>query len=890
MPALPIASEDVRVGPALAADNARGNDFSTAIGQGLEHLGAEGSRLAADANRIQYMQAKSDATARGAITASNAHLQLSQYAEQLKSQVPNDGGDYTGLLLNKIDEVQQKAIADEPNPFGKKILAEHFSNIRTSLGEQALGWQSATQRSNRIQNLTDSINQNAQLQEADPSHYQESLKTMTDTINQLDSTLHPTDRTALVAKARQAYMEGASRGFIRSDPQTALQLLTGATPQPPNSIPDKIKQASLDAGVDPKTTLAISYFETGGKFDPNAQNPKSTAHGLFQQLDNTAAQYMAPGADRNDPDAQVASGVKQVADYQRKLTTMLGRTPSQTEVYAAHLLGPGGAAQLARADPNQPMIDLVSKYDPKNAAATVADNGFTGKTVGQVRTQINQWMTGAMQKTAGLASAPATPDEAQAKVQSLPPFFADATPQERDAFIAHAQALVNKKDSDAKIEIEGQMKDFKANMAIGNDAPMPAMNALVAAYGKKGVAMYQDLQQWQQYGHDYGSMKTGTLDQNQALLDARKPPPGAPAEQIMRYEGLKRVFDDINTQRLQQPLETAAASGAYQLKPIDFSDPSTLADQIKARTLVAGKVASDYGTAPVVFNHQETQQLASAIQNAPTSQIASLLKGIKQGSPDARTYLTAMSQIAGDHTVPAVAGAIMEKQNPIQMSPGGMFSQPTSQSQEDVASTMLDGWRAMNPVKGAKETEGKAMRLPLPKNNELETEFATQVGNVFGTDAKSYSAAFDAAKAYYVGTAMKSNLLGEDWSNDKKTLFDKGITAATGGIVDFNGRGKVSPPWGMPASNFNDAMAKAIPAAVAAAGNDPADFPAGRQQLAQIGDGRYALVAGTGFAVGKNKQPIVIDLNVAPAQPSTPPVPPTNRGKKTDVDTDRMIR
>src|ERR1700756_3111375 len=130
---------------------------------------------------------------------------------------------------------------------------------------------------------------------------------------------------------------------------------------------------------------------------------------------------------------------------------------------------------------------------------------------------------------------------------------------------------------------------------------MPAMNARVAAYGKKGIPMYQDLQQWQQYGHDYGSMKTGTFEQNQALVDARKPPDGAPAEQILRYESLKRVRDDINQQRLQQPLESAAASGAYQVAPIDFSDPAKLADLMKARTLVAGKVASDYGTPLTVF-------------------------------------------------------------------------------------------------------------------------------------------------------------------------------------------------------------------------------------------------------------------------------------------------
>ncbi len=54
-----------------------------------------------------------------------------------------------------------------------------------------------------------------------------------------------------------------------------------------SSLPTNAKQIALRAkqdGIDPSVALTISHIETGGKFNHTAQNPTSSAYGLFQVL------------------------------------------------------------------------------------------------------------------------------------------------------------------------------------------------------------------------------------------------------------------------------------------------------------------------------------------------------------------------------------------------------------------------------------------------------------------------------------------------------------------------------------------------------------------------------------------------------------------------------
>ncbi|MFX4321251.1 lytic transglycosylase domain-containing protein [Acinetobacter baumannii] len=156
-----------------------------------------------------------------------------------------------------------------------------------------------------------------------------------------------------------------------------------------SSLPTNAKQIALRAkqdGIDPSVALTISHIETGGKFNHTAQNPTSSAYGLFQVLDDSWKNL--GGKDRNNVDEQIRIGLKHIKQANNYIRKNLGRDPVAHEQYLGHLLGPGGAVKVLKADPSRPLIDVVRSYDSKNADAIVKNNGMSGMTVGEA---INKW-------------------------------------------------------------------------------------------------------------------------------------------------------------------------------------------------------------------------------------------------------------------------------------------------------------------------------------------------------------------------------------------------------------------------------------------------------------------------------------------------------------------
>lgn len=164
--------------------------------------------------------------------------------------------------------------------------------------------------------------------------------------------------------------------------QKPVNYETMALPSNAKSIARKAQQE----GVNPSVALTIAHIETGGSFDHTAKNPTSSAHGLFQILDKTWKGQ--GGGDRTNIDEQIRQGLKHIKNANASMRKSLGREPVAHEQYLGHLLGPGGAAAVLKADPNAKLIDVVRKYDPKNADAIVNNNGMSGLTVGQA---VDKW-------------------------------------------------------------------------------------------------------------------------------------------------------------------------------------------------------------------------------------------------------------------------------------------------------------------------------------------------------------------------------------------------------------------------------------------------------------------------------------------------------------------
>jgi len=145
-----------------------------------------------------------------------------------------------------------------------------------------------------------------------------------------------------------------------------------------------IKQASSQTGVSFEYLLTTAKMESD--FDPSAGATTSSAHGLYQFIDQTwlgtvkeAGAQLGYGsyADaitrtssggytvddpfmkrsimklRDDPEAASSMAAALTQSNSFKLTGLLGRRPSDSELYMAHFMGVGGAAKLiANAEDN----------------------------------------------------------------------------------------------------------------------------------------------------------------------------------------------------------------------------------------------------------------------------------------------------------------------------------------------------------------------------------------------------------------------------------------------------------------------------------------------------------------------------------------------------------
>lgn len=152
-----------------------------------------------------------------------------------------------------------------------------------------------------------------------------------------------------------------------------------------------IVAASNRYGIDPNTMRAIAQIESAG--NPRAQNPRSSAGGLFQFIDATASDYGL--TNRFDPAQAADAGARLARDNAARLHGVLGREPTAGELYLAHQQGGGGASRLLR-DRNARAVDIVG------ADAVRLNGGDMNMTAGEFA---NIWMRKA-DRLAGAASAP----------------------------------------------------------------------------------------------------------------------------------------------------------------------------------------------------------------------------------------------------------------------------------------------------------------------------------------------------------------------------------------------------------------------------------------------------------------------------------------------------
>jgi hypothetical protein len=196
-----------------------------------------------------------------------------------------------------------------------------------------------------------------------------------------------------------------------------------------------IKQAAVSSGMSFQYLLTTAKMESD--FNPTAGASTSSAHGLFQFIDQTwlatvkeaGAQFgygnyadaitkssdgsysvSDPGARksimklRDDPTVASAMAAALTQSNSFKLTGMIGRRPSDSELYMAHFMGVGGAAKLIGNAEDNPQASAARLF-PNAAAANRSI--FYDRTTGRARS-VSEVYSVLQQRYASAASSPAT--------------------------------------------------------------------------------------------------------------------------------------------------------------------------------------------------------------------------------------------------------------------------------------------------------------------------------------------------------------------------------------------------------------------------------------------------------------------------------------------------
>lgn len=244
-------------------------------------------------------------------------------------------------------------------------------------------------------------------------------------------------------------------------------------------VTNLIRTEAQKQGVNPDLAIQIASVESG--LNPQAQNPKSSASGLFQLIDRTRKQLGGDPKNKFDPLENVRLGVKLIKQNEGQLMTSLGRRPTDHELYMAHLFGPTGAVSLIQADPNIPVQKAVLGFSsPKTADAIVKNNRLTG-TVGDVIGKFQQKFGGkpqTQQKTAPAKQKPAAPEGPVPFTTGFD--FADLGPSYQAAFALASLGMLEaptegeeQKKKKVEVEEEPQQPSRSSQMLAGMKLPEP---------------------------------------------------------------------------------------------------------------------------------------------------------------------------------------------------------------------------------------------------------------------------------------------------------------------------------------------------------------------------------------------------------------------------------
>jgi hypothetical protein len=370
------------------------------IGRALQGAGDELQSVRAHVDAQKKQQEAFDAK----IKESEFQVDLSTDEDQAAQNAPADGSGIHDQVYGQIDPVTQQAV--KPGSFDKRFdetLAKMPESQRADFAaKRELYRKQGSERMATVQ-------YNAQQKYYDV----EIAKQQNQTLTSIAST-DPSDTKTITALKQQGidfieaspkpalYKDAAKADWLAKSEEAAYQGRLAKDPSYAAKGRADLGLAPVGQAGDPVdiVTNKIIGVESGG--DPNAENPNSSASGVGQFLDSTWVQTIRqhrPDVAAGKSAAQIiamkkdrALGKEMTRAYQQDNADYLanrGEATTPDNIYLAHFLGPGGAVNALKADPNTPIVNIVGQ-DVVNA------NPFLrGKTAGDTIAWAGKKMGGA---------------------------------------------------------------------------------------------------------------------------------------------------------------------------------------------------------------------------------------------------------------------------------------------------------------------------------------------------------------------------------------------------------------------------------------------------------------------------------------------------------------
>lgn len=882
---------------------ARGVEVSDAVGRGMQRAGEAGMSLAAADLRNQRIEEErrkqeaeklkkkddDDAIVGVGSQLATATAEWPTRVEEIARNSTDGGlikeGDKSVPMTQKITQefqaYREKFLAGVANPRARQYAEQHLNSLWASTYRSSLAAEAKLGVENRYAKVEQAVDTYASEAAKDATQAMARLKDANTLIANAGLDEPTRVRAAMAAKRR--IVEAAITGELMRNPgATRAALLdrwsmteadlTGV----PKDATNKATPATPGASGAPGTP-AVGGFDSAVAFTLRHEG------GLNPADTNGTPSKFGINAKAN-PDVDLGSLTKEGAAkiYKDRYWNAIGgdtlaaKNPALAMIAfdTAVIAGTGKAKELLAKAGDDP-ARLVQLREEFQASLLRRDPAKFGK-------YERAWATrnAELRSVAGGTYAGAGPGRGLSPLQAatattqfvpnvnvggpaspLHELVSQLEPERVPQFVSATNTEINRAQAVYRSQLTTTEGDHVTAYMNGQPPQRPLTEAeYVKAYGPiEGPQRYANYQAIGVMGQDITALKLQTPEQIQATVERYKPDPTKPGYELAnkRYAAVVQAADAVVQERQADPMLFAQRNRIGDAKPLPFNDQAAFGAELTKRVGVAATMRDTYQAPFSILTKAEAQTLSEGFQRMTTQQKLGYLNTIRTSVTDPAAYRALVQQIAPDSPVTAMAGIILQKQNPVVVR--RTFSADDVYAQRDVAAIMLEGEALLNPGKGAKGEDGKAGKgIAMPKEEDIRNQFTSVVGRAFSADPNGANFAYQAVKAYYAGKSAREG--------DVSGVVDSGrlkeaINAVIGGVTDVNGKGEVIRPWGMSEERFKNGLQYAFTAAIAANGYKGSlldNFGAYGAQSA--GDGKYLLRSGSGYLTDKSGNPIVLDV------------------------------